>query len=468
MKTSLKSILLFVIATTYQFSTFIQKKSPNVSNTLLANPILKISIITVGLICFTSCKKDKIKFEKELYEATGELHNEGCQFVLNNVLGDLNRQGISLKDLTKQEIVDRVDALTKIYIQRLDFTESEINNAIKIYEEQAELFNRDLILGIDNQRNYSNYLSNSLSVDENELLTELMETIDDYENKSSFHEELDKLNLRAQEKLNSEELAVFLHGSYTARYSIPFWEENLASFSTQSGLNNNFVNEEFIFYKAKESTAKEVGTSDVSGAVGGAVGGCVAGALGAGAGCVAVGGVAAVTMGLGSSVKVVAEKIIDWLSLQESLAYPKPTDINFVHFSGYNPQAPCYSGPGVCISVCEPFQRGCSDGFLNTDEAQASANFDGKNIFINIEEYNFSSSIGTQLFEEKVFEVQQSYPLNKQFTDVVLAGCALPSHEQIIVEEGNYTVLLSDNVALIEIPVKNNPVVENLIIKFSD
>ncbi|MHA7873350.1 MAG: hypothetical protein ACX939_13455, partial [Hyphococcus sp.] len=72
-----------------------------------------------------------------------------------------------------------------------------------------------------------------------------------------------------------------------------------------------------VFSKKKSAGehAKDVGKSDVSGAVGGAAGGATAGASTATPFGVAAGAVAgALTMGVGSSVKQVVSKIIDWLT----------------------------------------------------------------------------------------------------------------------------------------------------------
>ncbi len=248
---------------------------------------LLLTLLTLSSIAFASCKSnvETTKSHTLDYEMVGELHNEGLDFILEEIKSQPTTKN-GVREISRQFIDNAIEKflnnnnINTGYESVITRSASELNESVaELSDSTAKIYYAKI-----QKVFYSSEFSNSK---------------DAIEHIEAIEEEI-KLNC------TGSDLSALLCGASVAKNTLIYWEKNTAKWvEAITGANTRVLTR-------AEWSWKEFGGQDVSGAVAGAVVGAGVGSLAGGAGAVPGAIVGGLTGGVANSAEYAVKQIWDW------------------------------------------------------------------------------------------------------------------------------------------------------------
>lgn len=254
---------------------------------------IAIFIIIGGV--FACSQSDEVPNEfntnTNFYSQVGELHNRGVEYAFQYMMKNLPK--------TKGKQQCDADKLRNLGALGVEIFLEE--NHIEYMKTRAVSASENLSLLNKRQQKYYDLLISTIL--NRSLSYEATQTA------------IDKVAKKIQKNLTAEEADPLLYGVSVAKKSCEYWYKNLERWRIELGGTKAMLFTKSIPTTEETSDTdfswKEVGKSDVSGAVGGAAGGAIVGSLAGGVGALPGAGVGAIGGSVAGSVGSAVEQVID-------------------------------------------------------------------------------------------------------------------------------------------------------------
>ncbi len=245
---------------------------------------LSISISIVFFILF-SCSNEQssnIKIDDPLYsnpplynyDSVGLLHNEDCAYIYQTLTEKKLQGALNCEDSI---LFYSHSSGIQFFIDTLNLTGDDSTTVSNKFDNSWDYIRSGSYV---DTALWFPYVSNDLSENQKDILNQLKTIIDDGVLLNDILEEIDSLEVTADQELNENELPAVKSGISVARYSLNYWYENLDNwynlFDIQS-ISKDPINDELLAKDTIKIDVKKAAKSDISGAIGGAIGGAIAG-----------------------------------------------------------------------------------------------------------------------------------------------------------------------------------------------